>query len=84
LRAAYLGPCVATDPDTARSLIKDVLATLPAAAFYWDVLSSNQHARAIARERGFTPQRDLVRMRRGPEIAADGQLTYAIAGFELG
>jgi hypothetical protein len=82
--AGYLGPCVANTPETAGTLIHKMIEAAPDASFYWDLLPSNSQALAVAGSTGFTAQRHLLRMRRGVKIAAHDQLTYAIAGFELG
>ena len=84
LKSAYLGPCVANNPECAKTLICRLLNSEPSAGWYWDILPENTHALALAGEFGFTAQRHLVRMRRGPAIPQNDQLNYGIAGFELG
>jgi hypothetical protein len=47
-------------------------------------LSTNEHALAIAKELGFVPRRRLERMRLGNDFNKNDDISYAIAGFELG
>ena len=81
--ANYLGPCVSEDPATARHLIEHCVQNTDC-NWYWDLFPRNQNAIAIARDLGFAPQRQLVRMRRGKELREKENAIYAIAGFELG
>lgn len=88
-RAAYLGPCAARDPATARALLAALLAPMAGRAVYWDLLPDNTGAVRIAREFGFEPARQLMRMRRELTpgrlgIRPDNNLVYAIAGLEVG
>lgn len=88
-RAAYLGPCAARDPDTARALLAALLAPIAGGAVYWDLLPDNAGAAAIAREFGFEPARRLTRMHRlllpgSAGVRPDNSLVYAIAGLEVG
>jgi GNAT superfamily N-acetyltransferase len=78
----YLGPCVADEPATARTLIAGALEE--SREWYWDLLPANTSAVAIAREFGFSPKRRLLRMVRGAELRGDERNIYALAGFELG
>ena len=52
--------------------------------WFWDILSSNHDAVSLASEFGFTPRRTLMRMVRGADLRGNDNLTYGIAGFELG
>jgi GNAT superfamily N-acetyltransferase len=79
----YLGPCVSDNPEDARTLISARVQDSQC-SWYWDLFPSNQHAAAIARDLGFTPQRHLLRMARGKELRENRDGIYAIAGFELG
>ena len=81
---AYLGPCVAFNPATARALITSATNASPQANWSWDLLQSNQRAVALASELGFTSQRILTRMARGKVLRGRDDMIYAIAGFELG
>ena len=81
---SYLGPCIAVDADSAWQVLGTALSGPEAAGWFWDLLPSNQNAASLAREMGFSRQRRLVRMFRGEELNQNDDLTYAIAGFELG
>lgn len=81
---AYLGPCVASDPRSARALITSTLKESSSAAWSWDLLPQNRFAVALASELGFTRQRVLMRMGRGETLRGSDDMVYAIAGFELG
>lgn len=83
-RCRYLGPCVAQDQKSARTVIARTLQASPESNWYWDLLSSNQNAVDLAAEFGFAPQRRLERMVLGDSIVKNDQMVYAIAGFELG
>jgi GNAT superfamily N-acetyltransferase len=81
--ATYLGPCVSASSEAAEQLIECCLAEREG-PWFWDLFPGNSKAVAIAAERGFQPQRTLVRMYRGRELREPEQKIYAIAGFELG
>jgi GNAT superfamily N-acetyltransferase len=81
---AYLGPCVASDPDEARTLITECVHASPRANWSWDLLPANRNAAAFASELGFTRQRHLTRMTMGKPLRTRDEFIYAIAGFELG
>ena len=83
-RSRYLGPCVAADQQTARTVIKQTLRASPESSWYWDILATNQKAVELAQEFGFVRQRRLERMVLGGRLATNDQLVYGIAGFELG
>jgi GNAT superfamily N-acetyltransferase len=82
--ASYLGPCIASTVNSARGVLREALSRTDAANWFWDLLPSNISAVELARELGFSPQRRLLRMARGAEMAKDDQRVFAIAGFELG
>jgi len=81
---AYLGPCVASDPESARALMTSTLRASPSTAWSWDLLPQNSNAQELASDLGFTRQRVLTRMGRGEKLKGRDDMTYAIAGFELG
>lgn len=88
-RAAYFGPCVSKSPDAARRLLRWFLARHPGELIFWDLLTENPHAVALAQEHGFRPARRLWRMFRNvcatqPGQKPDYSIAYAIAGFECG
>jgi hypothetical protein len=61
-----------------------IVASDPAAVWYWDILPANHQAVAIAQELGFQVARRLVRMVKGVSLRGDESMIYAIAGFEAG
>lgn len=83
-KAAYFGPMVALNPETARRGLEWFLHSFAGARAYWDLFPSNTNAVELAREAGFEPARQLLRMRRGRVAAADLSKMFAIAGFEYG
>ena len=84
IRARYLGPCVAADAAMARTLVAGALARFPGESWFWDLLPRHPYAAEIARDLGFAPVRQLMRMVRGKAIATNDALVYAIGGFEAG
>lgn len=87
-KAAYFGPCVARSAEVAGYLLRWYLARHPGEAVYWDILTVNEEAVALAKQHGFEPARRLTRMLRalrpGAKLAADNSLVFATAGFECG
>ena len=81
---AYIGPCVASAPGPARSLITKVVHASSGTAWSWDLLAKNGEAVALASALGFTRQRILTRMARGKLLSGEDDMVFAIAGFELG
>ena len=81
---AYLGPCIASDPATARSLITELINESTQPNWSWDLLPANKNAVASASELGFVRQRCLTRMTRGQPLHGRNDMVYASAGFELG
>ena len=82
--SAHIGPCLAPDPSGARAVIEECIHDSPHAAWSWDLLPANHNAVALAFDLGFTRQRQLTRMTVGKPLRGRDELTYAIAGFELG
>jgi GNAT superfamily N-acetyltransferase len=88
-RAAYFGPCVSRSADAARQLLLWFLSRHPGELIFWDLLTDNPQAVALAQEHGFRPVRRLTRMVRNvcgtePLKKPDYSIAYAIAGFECG
>ena len=83
IRAAQLGPCVASSKAVAQRLIASCLSTYRG-DWYWDLLPSNPSAVAIADEFGFKRARRLLRMVKGKERRGLHSMIYAGSGFELG
>ena len=82
--AAYFGPMVATGKYSARRGLEWLLQNYGRSTAYWDLFPGNAPAVELAREYGFEPARQLVRMRRGAPDSSDIGAMYAIAGFEYG
>jgi GNAT superfamily N-acetyltransferase len=83
-RTAYLGPCVASDIETARTLVGRALQAAGSCGWFWDLLPNNTNAVAVAQDLDFTPNRRLLRMVRGKNLQGHHESIYAISGFELG
>ena len=82
--AAYFGPMIALDAETARRGLEWFLHSNGESTIYWDLFPSNAAAVQLAREYGFAPARQLARMRRGNAATPELTNIYAIAGFEYG
>jgi GNAT superfamily N-acetyltransferase len=80
---AYLGPCVGENRETARQLIEQCVQGSNC-SWSWDLFPENKEAVVIAQDLGFSPQRHLVRMRRGKQLREKTNSIFAIAGFEIG
>jgi hypothetical protein len=79
---AYLGPCVASDPDVAQALITELIGGSPQDSWSWDLLPANRNAVAIASDLGFVRQTCLTRMARGQPLPGRDDMVYAIACFK--
>ncbi|MBI5281536.1 MAG: GNAT family N-acetyltransferase [Candidatus Solibacter usitatus] len=79
--ASHLGPIVCRTAAEARAR---VLGAGVSGVALWDIPEPNAAARTLAAELGFTPVRQLWRMRKGPPVAERPDLVFALAGFELG
>jgi GNAT superfamily N-acetyltransferase len=84
LRASYAGPCVARSAEAARDLMQACIQEAGSSDCFWDLLPRNRAAGQLARELGFEPRRELVRMVRGASCDGREEWIYGIAGFELG
>jgi GNAT superfamily N-acetyltransferase len=82
--AAFFGPCVARDGESAAQLADWFLSRHGGETCFWDLFPGNGAARRLAVERGFQPARKLLRMARGPSPAWRMEEQFALAGFELG
>lgn len=82
--AAYLGPIVASNKEAARGLVQH-LCECTEQPIFWDIPGPQCAGSELAVQLGFSPVRDLVRMRLGPEIqAADLDLLYALVDPSTG
>jgi len=61
-RAHYLGPLVAENTDAGSALVKALLARASGKTVFWDIPDASNAAVALAKQLGFTPQRQLLRM----------------------
>ena len=83
--ADYVGPVVAPDLETAAGLLDEALARPASRPVYVDVNTQFESAARALVERGFSKQRDLIRMRRGAKSrAGTSPRVFAIAGPEVG
>lgn len=83
-RATYVGPVVAEDFAAAGSLLLGLLLRL-GGPMYIDVNTDFPGARDLLQALGFTRQRELLRMRLGPDAHVGlSRRVFAIAGPEVG
>lgn len=84
-RAVYLGPLVAAERTGALILLDEMLAQLRGQEVFCDLHTASLLKSADLLARGFSKQRDLVRMRLDDERAAGtAPEICAIAGLEVG
>ena len=77
--ASYLGPIIASAPDSAARIVADLLACTKRTTF-WDIPHPNRNAVTLAQACGFQPVRNLTRMWTGLELTpCDLSLQYAIS-----
>ncbi len=82
--ATYLGPVCATDPNAARSIIRELVKS-SLNTMFWDIPSSNAVAKELATELGFAPVRTLKRMRQGQSAKSPRfEFQFALAGPATG
>jgi hypothetical protein len=77
-RASYLGPLIAANPQTAASIVDELLSNV-AGRVFWDVPQPNPHAVRLAEQRGFARVRDLERMWLGEPLSPQLDLQYALS-----
>jgi len=83
-RAAYIGPIVAQNSETALLLLDAQLSAHSGETLFIDFHPGAANSSCLA-ERGFTKQRDLTRMHFGePSPAGTNPMVFAIAGPEVG
>jgi len=84
-KAAYIGPIVACEETTALTLLDGILAALENENVYLDFHAGFHAGTEALADRGFSKQRDLLRMQYGTKIhPATSALIFGIAGPELG
>ncbi len=77
--ASYVGPVIASSPQTARHILDNLLASTNRTTF-WDIPHPNRDAIELAHDYGFQPVRTLTRMWTGLELTrCDLNLQYAIS-----
>ena len=77
-RASYLGPLIAANPQTAASIVDELLSSV-AGRVFWDVPQPNPDAVRLAEQRGFSRVRDLERMWLGEPSSPQLDLQYALS-----
>ena len=84
-RAAYVGPVVAEESETASFLLDELLGRLGAGPVYLDLNTTFEGGAGVLAARGFVKQRELIRMRRGKATSAGTSPgVFATAGPEVG
>ena len=84
-QAAYVGPVVAEEAETAAFLLDDLLGRLGTGQVYVDLNTNFEGGARELAARGFIKQRELIRMRRGEKSSAGtSRSVFAIAGPEVG
>lgn len=82
--ADYVGPVIVTETETAAPLLDRLLGQLPDQQIYVDLNSSFKTGERLLTDRGFTKQRNLIRMSRGTKSTPTSPFVFAIAGPEIG
>jgi GNAT superfamily N-acetyltransferase len=67
-KANYLGPIVATTPAAGLTLAKALINHLPNQPIIWDIPDQNADAVELAKQLGFSQQRQLIRMHLGENL----------------
>lgn len=80
----YAGPVIAPGFAEARALLEAVFRARAGGPVMLDVPDAQPQLIAWLRSLGFTSQRPLIRMKRGPWAAPDASTLFAIAGPEFG
>lgn len=84
VRANYVGPIVAADPDTACELVRQLTACAEGRT-YWDIPEDNERAVSLAKELGFEKTRDLLRMWLGERnVAGSTELQFGFGDPSTG
>lgn len=82
--ASQMGPVVATGPQVAGRLVREILQGQPG-PFIWDVNGANPAAIELAQSLGFSPFRELERMTLGEPVPPEQQeWVYAFADPAIG
>jgi GNAT superfamily N-acetyltransferase len=83
-RAAYLGPVTAATSESAEHIIRALVAS-NSGRLFWDIPGGDVFTQRLAQQLGFSPVRDLTRMKRG-EMPEEPKISmqFAIASPETG
>lgn len=76
-RANYVGPIMAHDPMVGCEIARELIGGLEGRTF-WDIPCENEACVALAKELGFAPVRDLLRMWLGENVAGDPTKQFAL------
>ena len=87
--AAYFGPCVANDRDSAEHLLRECLRANRGLPLVWDLAPQNTDAVQLAAQYGFKKSRTLSRMAcalrpDAKPLRTEMDSIFALAGFEYG
>jgi GNAT superfamily N-acetyltransferase len=82
-RATMIGPCVASN-DCGLALLDDSLSQHAGEPVFVDIPLGQTAAIELAKQRGLTVQRELLRMRRGPALVEIPDIIWASSGPEKG
>ena len=84
-RASYIGPLIAPDTESARSLLTAALASLDSGRVFIDIHLDFPGASGLMQSFGFHCERELLRMRFGANAGIGrSRRVFAIAGPEVG
>ena len=83
-RASYLGPVTASTLDSAERILSELVRPMIGRIF-WDIPGPNTAAQRLAKQLGFHPVRELIRMTLGKmQSMPDVSMQFAIAAPETG
>jgi GNAT superfamily N-acetyltransferase len=82
--AAYIGPVIAADEGSALVLLDGTMCQLSGEKVFIDFHPEFPIDISRLSARGFTKQRDLIRMRLGGKDGSTSPLVFAVAGLEVG
>ncbi len=83
-KATQIGPCIATDEEAGRLLLADAAYRHAGQSVFIDVPQPNDAAVKAVEALGLTPQRELLRMRRGEPVGERIDWLWASSGPEKG
>ncbi len=84
-RAHYLGPLITDSAEVGSDLARELLESPEDRLVYWDIFSTNDAARTVAKRLGFQEQRALIRMWVGStQTVENASLQWGISGPATG